>query len=81
MAAKLKNLNLIFKGSCLKQRNATYTPLNIINFYVFFYELDTLSQDSNSDFTEKDCLFGGVTLAKNADPDKYIYFRIFITWR
>ena len=27
----------------------------------------------NSDFTLKDCLFGGVKLAKNADPDKYLY--------
>ena len=26
-----------------------------------------------SDFTLKYCLFGGVKLAKNADPDKYIY--------
>ena len=24
-------------------------------------------------FTLKDCLFGGVKLAKNADPDKYVY--------
>ena len=27
----------------------------------------------NSDFTLKGCLFGGVKLAKNADPDKYVY--------
>ena len=27
----------------------------------------------NSNFTLKDCLFGGVKLAKNADPDKCIY--------
>ena len=27
----------------------------------------------NTDFTLKDCLFGGVKLAKNADPDKYVY--------
>ena len=26
----------------------------------------------NSNFTLKDCLFGGVTLAKNADPDKHV---------
>ena len=29
-------------------------------------------QDLNSDFTLKNCLFGGVNLAKNADLDKYI---------
>ena len=27
----------------------------------------------NCDFTLKDCLFGGVKLAENADLDKYIY--------
>ena len=31
------------------------------------------SRDLNSDFTLKDCLFGGVKLAENADPDKYVY--------
>ena len=31
------------------------------------------SQDLNSGFTFKDCLFGGVKLAENPDPDKYIY--------
>ena len=32
-----------------------------------------MSRDLNSDFTLKDCLFGGVKLAKNADPDKHVY--------
>ena len=36
------------------------------------YKLDTRSRDLNSDFTLKDYLFGGVKLAKNSDPDKYI---------
>ena len=27
----------------------------------------------NTDFTLKDCLFGGVKLSKNTDPDKYVY--------
>ena len=40
------------------------------------YELDTWSQALNSDFTLKDCLFGGVKLTKNADPDKYVYIAI-----
>ena len=37
---------------------------------IFFivYELDTQSQDLNSDYTLKDCVFGGV---KNADLEKY----------
>ena len=37
------------------------------------YELETWSRDLSTDFTLKDCLFGGVKLAKNADPDKYQY--------
>ena len=37
------------------------------------YELDTWSGDLNSDFTLKNCLFGGVKLAKTTDPDKYVY--------
>ena len=27
----------------------------------------------NTDFTLKDCLFGGIKWAKNTDPDKYVY--------
>ena len=69
-----KNLTfyLIFKRSCSKQKNATFTPPNIINIFIV-YELDTWSRDLNSDFTVKDCLFGGVKFSKNADPDKYAY--------
>ena len=29
-----------FKGSCLKQKNSTYTPSNRVNIF-FPYELDT----------------------------------------
>ena len=47
-----------------KTKNATFTR-NV-------YKLDPCSQDLNSNFTSKDCLFGGVKLAKNSDPDKYV---------
>ena len=30
------NFCLIFKRTCLKQRNATFTPLNIINFFIAY---------------------------------------------
>ena len=63
---------LSFKGSCLKQKNATFTPPNIIIFFIV-YKLNAWSRDLNSDFNLKDCLFGGVKLAKNADLDKYVY--------
>ena len=32
-----------------------------------------MSWGLNSNFTLNDCLFGGVKLAKNADPEKYVY--------
>ena len=65
---------LTFKGNCLNQNNATYTPPNRINFSVV-YELDTCSQDLNSHFNLKYFLFRCVKLAKNSDSDKYVYSR------
>ena len=48
-----------------------------------------MPRDLNSDVTLKDCLFGGVKLDRNTDPDKCVYiwlwywiriaFRVFIT--
>ena len=35
------------------------------------HELDTFSRDLSSNFTLKDCFFGGVKLTKNVDPEKY----------
>ena len=65
-------IRLKFKGSCLKQEDKyAYTPKNVVN--LFLYELDIWSQDLNTGFTFKDCLFGSVKLTKNADPDKYKY--------
>ena len=66
------NFCLVLKGSCLKQKNATYTPPNRIKCFIV-YELDTWSWDLNTDFILKDCLFEGVKLVKNADSDKYVY--------
>ena len=67
------NFCLSFKGNCLKQKiSATFTSPNITKFSIV-YELDTWSRDLNSDFNFKKSLFGGVKLAKNADPDKYVY--------
>ena len=49
-AAPPISMDLIFKGSCLKQKNTTFTLPNIINF-IIVYELDTCSRDLNSDST------------------------------
>ena len=69
---KDSNLCLILKGSCFRQRNATFTPPNRTTFFIV-YEVDTWSLNLNPDFTLKDCLFGGPKLAKNVDPGKYVY--------
>ena len=49
----------------------TYDNGRIVNFYIV-YELGA-SSSSNSDPTLKNCLFGAVTLTKNADIEKYGY--------
>ena len=45
------------------KKTAIYAPANRINVSIV-YELGTWSRDLNSDFTLKDCFFGGVKLAK-----------------
>ena len=60
-----------FTGSCLKQPNIWYTHGTIVNIYIV-YELGASGSNDN-DSTLKNCLFGAVTLTKNADIDKYGY--------
>ena len=61
-----------FNGSCLKQSNKlTYTHRKVVNIYIV-YELGASGSNVN-DPTLKNCLFGAVTLTKNADIDKYGY--------
>ena len=60
-----------FSGSCLKQPEISYTHGTIVNIYIV-YELGVSSSHPN-DPTLKNCLFGAVTLTKNADIDKYGY--------
>ena len=47
-------------------------PFPIEWFIFIIHESGKWSRDLISDFTLKDCLFGGVELAKNDDPDKYV---------
>ena len=58
-------------GSCLKQPTISYSHRTIVNIYIV-YELGA-SSFHNNDPTLKKCLFGAVTLTKNADIDKYGY--------
>ena len=61
-----------FARSCLKQSNKIlYTHEKIVNIYIV-YELGA-STSHISDPTIKNCLFGAVTLTKNADIEKYKY--------
>ena len=60
-----------FTGSCLKQPTFTFTHKKVVNIYIV-YQLGASSSNVN-DFTIKNCLFGAVTLTKNADIEKYKY--------
>ena len=58
-------------GSCLKQKKKSYTHEKVVNIYIV-YDLGA-SGSNDSDPALKNCLFGAVTLTKNADIDKYEY--------
>ena len=60
-----------FTESRLKQDKIIYTHKKVANIYIV-YKLGAFSS-SNSDPTLKNCLFGAVTLTKNADIEKYKY--------
>ena len=60
-----------FTGSCLKQPTISYTHGKVVNIYIV-YEMG-VSSSHNNDHTLKKCLFGPVSLTKNADIDKYGY--------
>ena len=59
-----------FTGSCLKQPKISYTHGKVVNIW-FLWTWCTSSH--NNDPALKNCLFGAVTLTKNADIDKYKY--------
>ena len=62
-----------FSKGCLKQsNNITYDYGSRVKVYIV-YELG-VSSSNDSNPTLKNCLFGAVTLTKNADIEKYGYF-------
>ena len=63
-------LRVNFIGNYLKQSNKIRYD-KTVNIYIF-YEIKASSSNDN-DPTLKHCLFGTVTLTKNADIDKYRY--------
>ena len=60
-----------FTRSCFKQLDHIFTHKKVVNIYIV-YELGAYSSH-DSDPTLKNCLFGAVTLTKNADIEKYKY--------
>ena len=60
-----------FSGSCLKQYKITFTHGKIVNIYIV-YEINK-NDKTNSDLTLENCLFGAVSLTKNAGIDRYKY--------
>ena len=62
-----------FNKGCLKQPNKiTYDYGSRVNIYIF-YEFGTSGSNNSDPTTLKNCLFGAVTLTKNADIEKYGY--------
>ena len=60
-----------FSGSCLKQNKATHDPRAIANIYIV-YEISK-NYNISSYATLENCLFGAVSLTKNANIDHYKY--------
>ena len=60
-----------FNGSCLKQHKIAYDHGKVVNIYIAF----EMSRNININHypTLENCLFGAVSLTKNADVDKCKY--------
>ena len=59
-----------FRGSCLKQDKSTFNHRKIGNIYIV-YEIDKIYTKSHP--TLVNCLFGTISITKNADIDKNKY--------
>ena len=68
---RINKIRVKFTGSCFKQPKISYTHGTIVNIYIV-YEQGAFSSHNN-DPRLQNCLFGAVTLTKNADFDKYGY--------
>ena len=68
-----KSMYLEFNRRCLKQSKIIYDHGKIVNMCIVCDLKSTLNY--NEDFTLKNCLFRAVRLIKNADFNKYKYYR------
>ena len=65
------NIRVNFNGSILRQLKVSYTREKAVNIYIVY---ESAGSSSHSDDPAlKNCLFGAVTLTKNADINKYGY--------
>ena len=64
----MKNFNLLIQQINFFLQHFFF----LLNLFIV-YELDSWPLDSNFAFALDGCLFGGVKLTKNADPDKHSY--------
>ena len=64
-------IRIEFNGSCLKQVKVTYSHGTIVNIYIV-YEISKNCSISSYPALDN-CLFGAVSLTKNADIDQYKY--------
>ena len=64
-------IRVTFTGSCLKQPKIAHTHKKVVNIYIV-YKLGA-STSHTDDPALKNCLFGAVSLTKDADIDKYGY--------
>ena len=60
-----------FNRNCLKQSKISYTHGKIVNIYIVYKITATVFGTDSP--TLVNCLFGAVTLTKNADIEKYKY--------
>ena len=61
-----------FSGSCLKQDKVTYTHGKVVNIYIV-NELNKNDKTSSNDPTLENCFFGGVSMTKHGNIDRYKY--------
>ena len=65
-------LKVRLSGSCVKQNAITDNHKKSVNIYIV-YEMNKTDNTTISDPTLENCLFGAVTLTKNADISRYKY--------
>ena len=61
-----------FSGSCLKQDKVAYTHGKVVNIYIV-NELNINDNTSSNDPTLENCFFGGVSMTKHGNIDRYKY--------